>query len=636
MADNLSVTEGAGKTIAADEILSVLYQRVKFVIGADGTNDGDVSLANPMPVLLNAAQLITITPPAAITGFATSAKQDTLLTELQLKADLTETQPVSLASVPTHAVTQSGTWTVQPGNTANTTAWKVDGSAVTQPVSGTFWQATQPVSGTVTANMGTVTADPFGANADAASATGSISAKLRFIASTGIPITGTVTVGSHAVTNAGTFVVQENGAALTALQLIDNAVSGAGFNITQMSGVAVSLNTGVRDTGTQRVTIATNDVVPVTFTGSTDVATQTTLASLLTSSQLIDDMIYTDDTSTHATGTSKGALIMGAATPTDTAVNANDIGAIGMTNNREMYVSLRDNNGTATVSGSGTSTGALRVELPTNGTGIVGLAAGTNGIGKLTANSGVTIGAVEIAAAQTLGTVTTVSTVTNVATIGTSVTPGTAAANLGKAEDTVHATGDVGVMALGVGNVAQTTLAADGDYIALAVDTAGNTLVTGNIAHDGVDAGAPIKVGGIAKTAPPTAVAAADRVNAMFDIYGKQIVRGALREDLANQVTTITSSTAETTIVTADATYKLDLYGLTLSNTSATATKVTIKDATVGTTRFILYVPAGDMRGFMLPPDAAHKQAAVNNNWTVTCGTSVATLEITALTVRSL
>lgn len=69
-----------------------------------------------------------------------------------------------------------------------------------------------------------VPADPFGANADAASATGSISAKLRFIASTGIPITGTVTVGSHAVTNAGTFAVQVDGAALTSLQLIDDAV----------------------------------------------------------------------------------------------------------------------------------------------------------------------------------------------------------------------------------------------------------------------------------------------------------------------------------------------------------------------------------------------------------------------------
>lgn len=36
---------------------------------------------------------------------------------------------------PPLAVSQSGIWTVQPGNTANTTAWKVDGSAVTQPVS---------------------------------------------------------------------------------------------------------------------------------------------------------------------------------------------------------------------------------------------------------------------------------------------------------------------------------------------------------------------------------------------------------------------------------------------------------------------------------------------------------------------
>ena len=34
------------------------------------------------------------------TGAATSAKQDTLLTELQLKADLTETQPVSATSLP--------------------------------------------------------------------------------------------------------------------------------------------------------------------------------------------------------------------------------------------------------------------------------------------------------------------------------------------------------------------------------------------------------------------------------------------------------------------------------------------------------------------------------------------------------
>lgn len=54
----------------------------------------------------------------------------------------------------TLAVTQSGTWTVQPGNTANTTAWKVDGSAVTQPVSGTVAIGSTVTPGTGATNLG--------------------------------------------------------------------------------------------------------------------------------------------------------------------------------------------------------------------------------------------------------------------------------------------------------------------------------------------------------------------------------------------------------------------------------------------------------------------------------------------------
>jgi hypothetical protein len=38
----------------------------------------------------------------------------------------------------------------------------------------------------------------------------------------------------------------------------------ASTNVAQMAGTAVSMNTGVRDAGTQRVTVATNDSVPVT------------------------------------------------------------------------------------------------------------------------------------------------------------------------------------------------------------------------------------------------------------------------------------------------------------------------------------------------------------------------------------
>lgn len=68
------------------------------------------------------------------------------------------------------------------------------------------------------------------------------------------------------------------------------------------------------------------------------------------------------------------------------------------------------------------------------------------------------------------GTLTTLTTLTGT----TSLTPGVAATNLGKAEDAIHASGDTGVMALGVSNVAQSTLNADGDYSVLATDTKGN------------------------------------------------------------------------------------------------------------------------------------------------------------------
>lgn len=95
------------------------------------------------------------------------------------------TQPVSLASVPSHDVTNAGTFAVQvtsaPTTTVQATQLDVDNLNATDdvvtvtggagqtadvkvtldgesvPVTGTFWQATQPVSGTVTANAGSGT-----------------------------------------------------------------------------------------------------------------------------------------------------------------------------------------------------------------------------------------------------------------------------------------------------------------------------------------------------------------------------------------------------------------------------------------------------------------------------------------------
>jgi hypothetical protein len=119
----------------------------------------------------------------------------------------------------------------------------------------------------------------------------------------------------------------------------------------------------------------------------------------------------------------------------------------------------------------------------------VGLAAGAATIGALTANQSVNVAQIN-GVATTMGNGASgtgvqrvtiandstgiLATVTNVATIGTSVTPGTGAANLGKAEDAAHTSGDVGVLSLGVRRDADTTpVSADGDYHAPIFDANG-------------------------------------------------------------------------------------------------------------------------------------------------------------------
>lgn len=106
MADNMAVTEGSGKTIGADEISDVLYQRIKLIHGADGTNDGDVDSGNPLPVTdsANEALLTTIdsdtsaiaTDIAALEVLQTTISEDT--TSIDGKITACNTGAVVLAA----------------------------------------------------------------------------------------------------------------------------------------------------------------------------------------------------------------------------------------------------------------------------------------------------------------------------------------------------------------------------------------------------------------------------------------------------------------------------------------------------------------------------------------------------------
>lgn len=152
--------------------------------------------------------------------------------------------------------------------------------------------------------------------------------------------------------------------------------------------------------------------------------------------------------------------------------------------------------------------------------------------------------------------------------------------------------------------------------------------IAGTVAHDSADSGNPVKIGGIARQANPTAVAALDRVDAMFDDIGRQVVAiGQVRDLMVHQLATITNSTSETTILTAAANTFHDLTMLVITNASATAVSVTIKDATGGTNRLIVDLAANG--GAVIPFHRPLTQSAVNGNWTATLSVNTVTVHFT-------
>ena len=144
------------------------------------------------------------------------------------------------------AIPVSGTVTANV-NGGNAVAVKVDGSAVTQPVSGTFWQATQPVSGSVTA---TISGNPvLGAGANAigsiTNTTFGISGTLPAFAST--PTFNIGTAPNLTITNTGfantSFVAQGSATSGQTGALIVGAVTTAAPTYTTGNTNPLSLTT---------------------------------------------------------------------------------------------------------------------------------------------------------------------------------------------------------------------------------------------------------------------------------------------------------------------------------------------------------------------------------------------------------
>jgi len=161
-----------------------------------------------------------------------------------------------------------------------------------------------------------------------------------------------------------------------------------------------------------------------------------------------------------------------------------------------------------------------------------------------------------------------------------------------------------------------------------------NAQVVGEIAHDAADSGNPLSLGGIARTAL-TSVAALDRVKAIFDLQGRQIIRSNVPRGLRIKNTITLTSTTETTLLAAAASAFHDITKIIISNTSATAVRVDFRDTTTGTVLFSIYAPAGQTVGFTDSNDPI-EQTTVNTNWTAQLSAGVTDVRIFAQAVKNI
>lgn len=359
---------------------------------------------------------------------------------------------------------------------------------------------------------------------------------------------GSITVdngGTFAVqavcTNAGTFAVQVDGAALTALQLLDDVVATDGSAaLTKGNQIC-----GTDGTNAQIVSVTTGGHVHIHDGGNT-ITVDGTVA--ISGTVTVDGSGVTQPIS-HAALTELAAAI-------DTEVQCDIVGA---------------------------------------------LPAGTNAIGKLAANSGVDIGDVDVTsitpgtAASSLGKAEDAGHSTgDVGVMALSVRQDTAAALSGTDADYQPLiTDSSGRLHVNVGN----TVTVGSHAVTNAGTFAVQAASAGDVSHDSADSGNPVKIGAKAETSPKgiTLVADADRTDLLADQDGMLMVK--LYTSGADQISERVSNTdgASTAFSTFDNTAGTRNYitSVTIHNSHSTTNGyVDFRDGTAGSILWTFPAPA--------------------------------------------
>jgi len=541
----------------------------------------------------------------------------------------------------------------------------VDGSAVTQPVSGTFWQTTQPVSiaasvtvqqataanlnatvtGTVAATQsGNWTARIVGNGGSTldtvASNNAAMSANMLIIGGQFNTSPGSITTGS-----AGVLQLNSTGSLRVDGSLVTQPVSGTfwqatqpvsiaatvAMNETQLNSVALgspsNYGTSPGAVSVQGVNAFVTNTVTTSVSGSVAVtgtfwqATQPISAASLplpsgaSTSALQPTNAGQNSTTSGQTGTLAMTATSGSA-PSYTNATTNPLSTDNSGNLRTV---------SQPVGGSYTGTGTWNNATALNSTqGIITtLQPAYNSIvGQITTTTTITGGAITFE--ESFDSAATWKTIPWERIID----PSTGALLNNPFTLTANLTQPFCVLTSGVSQVRvrlSTVIAGTG--------TASFQYTLNSINNiQGTSAVGPSQNYTAVSTLPATTTVG-QTVGALSDQTGRMVVIGALRTQKQRQKTNITTTT-ETAISAAPGAGKwLDCYGIICTNSSATATIVDFRDSTGGNIQATLAIPAGDTRGFTMPIDAAIMATGTNTNWTAQPRTAVSSVEVTFLGV---
>lgn len=381
---------------------------------------------------------------------------------------------------------------------------------------GTAWVATsatnpQPVNATVSASV-----SGFTPNGNVAT-----------------PLAVTGTTGRVALP-AGTSILISNPGATTAyVRLGDVTVAATTSDIPVQAGGAVGLTVGA-NTHLAAITASSTTTINLaggaglfTGTGGTSAGGVANTVTLAAGTAAVGTIAVSGTVPVSGTvavsGTSavSGTVGISAGAATIGALVANQ------------SVNLTQVAGATAATGHGVAATALRVELPTDGTGVVGLAAGVANVGSVVVSSG-----------------TVVNNGGSVTLVGTSAISGTVAATQ------------------------------SGTWTGVTITPSGTQTVGGQAASGATAAGNPLRTGARAATASPTAVTDGQIIDILTDKIGRIINGGfAIPENNLDGYVTSTATTAATIIASQGTGASIYLTDLELSNTSTTQTVITLNNA---------------------------------------------------------